>query len=371
MISPRARHFRTLVAQPRGGIKLVLIGIVVVLGVSLVAFLVLSADRPEQVRTPHERESPETQPAAQPRSGAKVFSDWADVWARQVRESSFFKLPEYSNADVLRELTELLKARSKSSSLRDHGEYSLLSASSSADELARTPAIKALIATGTRAQFFALEPFDPTLFLCDLTAEDTFVRAQQKGLPEKLAKFVPNPSKEGDFDVVLMRRRVRERLDDLAEVARAAAKHAQPPANLARYPVLSWVWSLDLDSLEESAREPRPGTLCFFSITDLIAAERVATAWPTTEVARSLEQSGGRTIEQTPFHAFDRAPRWMADGITSLKKNFDRDIQNFSSATNQPAAAFDGLRTAVSALCNHESDRELRVSRPDWHSDSR
>ena len=339
----------------------------VIAAVAIVAFLVLSRSSPDVPAVDHATEPPDRHVGdSAPAPTGELLSRWLTDWAVRVQDRRFFGRSDYGKPDVLRELVDILKARSKSISLRDHDDYSLLSASSSANEVARTPAIRALIAEGSRKQDFTFESLEPTIFLCDLKPDGEFCRADQGGVPEPLAKWAPRTSREAGIEVVVMRRRVRERLEDLLAVARAAARHSSPPANLDRYRLLTWAWSLDLENLDDCQREPRPGTVCFFAITDLIAAERVAAGWPTSEVISSLERSGARTIERTPFNPFDQAPRWMADGILTLKKDIDREIQTLTASTHQDPAVFDALRNAVRTYCNHENDREVRVTRPGW-----
>ena len=90
---------------------------------------------------------------------------WADALIAKVGESRALAEPGYDRDAFLRELTTLVKSRDASPTFRDQGKYGLLSAGSSFDEVARTPAIKAALIVGERAGAgFEADVLNPTVF---------------------------------------------------------------------------------------------------------------------------------------------------------------------------------------------------------------
>ena len=326
--------------------------------VAIAGWMIISRTRVVEV-------APENPPAPSASEG-EILDRWAEDWASRVRDQGFFHRPKYDKEQVLAELVTLLKARGEMIFFRDHDAYELLSPDSSSNEIARTPAIQALFVEAARDKIDDLGSFEPTLLLRDVNSEGAFVPLDENGVPESLAKYVPHPSKDDRLTVVTMRRRVRERLDDLAEIARAVAKHSQTPTNFDRYPVLSWIWSLDLEGLEDSERATGPGTLPFFALIDLTAAQRVAKSWPSQEIVQALSRDEKQSVEISPFDAFDQAPRWVADSLAKLKIALDLEIQSITGDRSPSANGFEALRIVVNDFCNHEEDRELRVNLPDW-----
>jgi hypothetical protein len=360
----RDRAVEPSTGRPRGGARLLLVVVLAV--VAGVAFWVLMSRQDPGPRFAAERglTGPTEHFPPSPPAG-DVLGRWASAWAERVRGSRVLGPAGYDEKMFIRELVALLQARGKSPLLRDSDEYAALSLASTREELAATPAVKALVAAGGRDG--AIEALEPTLLLCDLAQDGSFLTADRGGVPESLARSVPRASGGDPLEIVLMRRRLRERLDDLAAVARAASKLPRPAADPGRQTVLAWAWSLDAGRLDESLRDPEPGSLPFFSLADLIAAERVVAGWPSKSLLRSPEDLSGRADDAVPFDPFARAPGWVSDGLNGLKAGAEQEVRELAADTGWDRKALDALLAAVSDLYVHEGDRELRVFRPDWH----
>ena len=168
------------------------------------------------------------------------------------------------------------------------------------------------------------------------------------------------------LDVVLMRRRLRDRLSDILAIARAADRMVPPPGFPNRYPLLAWAKSLDADRLEEANGQPPPGSLPFFAITDLAAAELVAASWPIEAALRAVNPTLVNPATVSTLDPFVPSSADMMAGLGTLKARSTEEIPRIAALPGEDRGKLDAFAKAIEEISLHEDDRELRVFRAGW-----
>ena len=342
-------------SRSAGSFGIVILSALLVIAVGTAVIFWLKKDRSDVAEI-----SPARPPIGQ------AIDRWADSWVERAKEARVIAPDRYNRQDFLRDLVNLLSDRDKISSFRDAGTYQLLSGKSAADEIARTPAVKALfLSNGTDDPKTDYE-FNPTLLLANLDQAGRFVEVDPTGLPKSIAKLAVETTTNDQVEVIMMRRRLRERTHDLLAIAKAAAKIVPPSGFPARQPVLAWARSLDIERLEGSDRSTPPGTIPMFSPLDLAAAEVVSLDWPSESALRVEGPMRPATASSFRIDPFAPSSPAMMDGLRALDAGAKQEIPRIPAENDGDRKAVEALRQSIEDLLQREDDRELGIYQANW-----